>query len=405
MNSAGALLLIPNFRAASPANGVFVIGKKFLEGMNAYTCQWPGAVEVALLVDPDAKREPDACEVRVKDLPFAIHCFPSSTAELVQLLRRASAVNAALCSEFTHLSEGCQKLGVPLIYTAEQTLRTRKQIVCAETRNPLLRVRRIYWTTQTEGRYLRALRVARGVQCNGTPVYEAYRTINANPLLFFDTRVSQEMVVPESMLNARLSELLAGAALRLVFSGRLVAIKGVDHLPLVARELRRLRVPFTMDIYGLGDLATSLRSRIASLGLSEVVRLRGFLDFKTQWIPQVSRSADLFVCCHRQGDPSCTYLEAMSCGLPIVGYDNEAFHGIRALSQAGWEVPMDNPRQLAEVIARLSQDREQVATASRTARWFAAAHTFESEFKKRIDHMLVCSEAADESCSGLRTAQ
>lgn len=39
--------------------------------------------------------------------------------------------------------------------------------------------------------------------------------------------------------------------------------------------------------------------------------------------------------CHRQGDPSCTYLETYACGMPIVGYNNQAHQGILASNNAG----------------------------------------------------------------------
>jgi glycosyltransferase involved in cell wall biosynthesis len=178
-------------------------------------------------------------------------------------------------------------------------------------------------------------------------------------------------------------------------------MKGADHLVLVARELRRRGIAFTMDIYGDGDLASALRTSAVRWGLQDVVRLQGFLDFETGLVPRVSQSADLFVCCHRQGDPSCTYLETMSCGIPIVGYDNEAFHGILALSGAGWEVKMDDPRLIAETIATLSQHRERIAQASHAARRFGAAHPFEATFRRRIDHLLECSDSHADATTSL----
>jgi colanic acid/amylovoran biosynthesis glycosyltransferase len=36
----------------------------------------------------------------------------------------------------------------------------------------------------------------------------------------------------------------------------------------------------------------------------------------------ISRCLDVFVCCHIQIDPPCTYLESYGAGLPIVGYAN-----------------------------------------------------------------------------------
>jgi colanic acid/amylovoran biosynthesis glycosyltransferase len=57
----------------------------------------------------------------------------------------------------------------------------------------------------------------------------------------------------------------------------------------------------------------------------------------------------------------------MSCGVPIVGYANEAMAGIKAFSGCGWTTPMNAPRELAHAIARLSPERQELASMSRRA--------------------------------------
>jgi glycosyltransferase involved in cell wall biosynthesis len=154
-----------------------------------------------------------------------------------------------------------------------------------------------------------------------------------------------------------------------------------------------------MEIYGGGELEARLHRMISEMGLQRHVRLRGVADFATQLIPAMSSGADLFVCCHRQGDPSCTYLETMSCGTPIVGYDNEAFRGVAWHSGVGWTTPLDDPRALAGRIAQLDSDRAALATAARAAKAFAARHSFEETMRRRVEHLLACAgKPAQESC-------
>jgi colanic acid/amylovoran biosynthesis glycosyltransferase len=116
--------------------------------------------------------------------------------------------------------------------------------------------------------------------------------------------------------------------------------------------------------------------------------MKGVLDFKNELVPFTQKNTDLFVCCHRQGDPSCTYLETMSCGVPIVGYDNQAFLGVAAESKTGWPVPMNRPEQMAQKIVELDRNREEVARSARISLGFARAHTFEKTFKRRMAHLL-----------------
>ena len=43
--------------------------------------------------------------------------------------------------------------------------------------------------------------------------------------------------------------------------------------------------------------------------------------FESELVPWMRQEADIFLSCHRQDDPSCAYLEAMGCGLPVLGYE------------------------------------------------------------------------------------
>ena len=73
----------------------------------------------------------------------------------------------------------------------------------------------------------------------------------------------------------------------------------------------------------------------------------------------------------------------MSCGVPIIGYDNEAFVGVVNQSQAGWLVKMNRPDLLAEKIAELNQNRELIMAESYKSLEFAKQHTFEKTFQRR----------------------
>jgi glycosyltransferase involved in cell wall biosynthesis len=223
-------------------------------------------------------------------------------------------------------------------------------------------------------------------------VFEEYRQLSRNPLLYFDSRVRRDTIADSFTLKQRTDELRAGRPLRLAFSGRLIQMKGADHLVNVAASLKKRGLRFTMEICGGGDLESAIDSNIRRSGLEQDVRLRGVLEFESELMPFVTRHVDLFVCCHRQGDPSCTYLETMACGTPIVGYDNEAFMGVVEQSGVGWTAPMDDAERLATMIVDLQRDRAALANAAFRARDFAARHTFEDTMQRRVDHMIACGD-------------
>jgi glycosyltransferase involved in cell wall biosynthesis len=388
------LVIVSPVATSEASRGGFVLTQKFIDGVTEMQKHWGGAVRVLVPRAAKVGNDLDHREVRPGEVDFELAWFEAGAVPIEQL-GDATVVLATLIHEQTALAHACTTAAprIPIVFMTEYALRTRMQILSAETTNPLLRWRRQWWTKRLEKRYVEAVRLASGLQCNGTPTFDAYRAISPRPLLFFDSRIRQDMVVPLDVLEARTRQLMQGAALRLAFSGRLIRMKGAHHLPRVASELKQLGVSFTLDICGGGALEGELRQAIEARGLKDCVRMRGVLDFERELVPFVSSSVDLFVCCHPQGDPSCTYLETMACGTPIVGYANEAFAGIAEVSGVGWSTAMNEPAAMAHRIAALAQDRAALVDAATKSRSFALQHTFEQTMEQRAAHLHDCAES------------
>lgn len=382
------LSLLPNLRMTTLPNGRVMVTQKFVDGVLEYVRRWPGSVTVYAEVEAAPTDNLDNIAMKPNELPFGLRLVDYRDLLSAPGFAESAIALASAGHRQNHVARLCSALGLPCVYVTETSLRTRHQIIDAETSNPLLRLRRRLWASRQEKVQAAAIAAAAGVQCNGMPTYEAYRQINSNALLYFDTRMSQSLLATQPEVEARLEHCLAAKPLRLLFSGRLTAIKGVDHLIAIALRLRAMAVNFVLTICGQGDLLPSMRAVCAEHGLEPHVRFTGVLDFGSELIPLVKRETDIFVCCHRQGDPSCTYLETMSCGVPIVGYDNEAFAGLVTKSGVGWQVKMNHPEAMAEEIARLDRNRMEIALASRGALHFASQHTFDREFERRAQHLL-----------------
>ena len=381
------LTILPSLQAKTLSNKQILIAQKFLDGVLKYVSLWPGSITVLMEENTQKDNNLDNINVRRDELPFKLEIISFDTISTAELLNQTSVVLATVGYRQNHISKVCQSAGIPCIYISEYSLRTRKQIVAVTTRNPLLRLRRNLWEDAQESKQRKAVALANGLQCNGTPTYNAYRTINCNPLLFFDTRVTEDMLTTNDDIEMRVRRQSKDMPLRLLFSGRLIKMKGADHLLDIAQELKRLGIRFQMFICGDGELKEMMQHNIAVNGLGDCVKMMGVLEFKTELIPFVKANVDLFICCHRQGDPSCTYLETMSCGVPIVGYANEAFAGIVEHSKIGWLVEMDRPKLLAKKVAELSRDRERIKAMSFNSLRFAGLNTFEKTFEARISHI------------------
>jgi colanic acid/amylovoran biosynthesis glycosyltransferase len=378
---------IPTLKITVLPNGKLVLTKKFITGMQEHLRYWggPGCV----IAEPSSRFDNNLDHVEVSahdtraELGFDVHIVNFNPVDMRKHLMDDDVLLAGLAPPLAFLPS-LRRLGnLHIVYVSEYSLKTRLQIAAVEGRNQVRMFARSLKDLHRENVMRTAVKQSDGIQCNGRPTYDAYQGISPDPLLFFDSRLSSDMLATEHEVLSRGAE----GPIRLVFSGRLIAMKGVDHLVETSKHLATLGVDFELAIYGEGALVPEIKEAIAAHGLAGRVKLGGMLDFDTELVPLVKKRADLFVCCHRQGDPSCTYLETMSCGVPIVGYDNEAFRGVVRDSHSGWLSPMNRPAELAAKIAQLSRNRDEVVDHSLAALRFARRHCFEQTFQQRNDHL------------------
>lgn len=381
------LIVVPSVPLWTDGEDV-VLDRKFHDGMLMYVRSWPG--RVAVLARRAAGPQPAFGTVRADrtGLPFDVTVLePRETIAARHLAGAAVVLASADDNSQLHLGALCREVGARCVYAIEYIPETRAQINALETPNRLLRARRRLYLWRGERARRAAFAVCDGVQANGTPAFDEYGG-HAASLLYFDTRMGRDAIVRDAELDTRLATLSHGRPLRLAFSGRLIAMKGADRLVRAAAGLRRRGIAFDFTVYGAGELEPSMRVEVRRLGLEDVFHLRGAVDFDSQLVPEIKANVDLYVMLHRQSDPSCTYLETLSCGIPIVGYGNRAFAGILRRADVGAAVAMNDIDGVVDAIARLDVDRDRIARMSRNAAAFARGHSFEDTFRRRIDHLL-----------------
>ncbi len=385
MDSLPPLVLLTGV-LATEAPGTIRLPRKFVSGLELYARRYPGPVRVLLHPGED-RTNLDGYDVDLRTAPFEAEVVVYDGPKLRDRLLDAGVVLGGPHHLLGDLAGFLRDRAIPYVYCTEYSLRTRLQIVGAGTRNPLRAARRAVWEMGEEAKSLDQVRKATAIQCNGTPTFSLYRHLSRDALLYFDTRIDADMMPTREQVLARV-DAGRGRPIRLVFSGRFHTMKGVDHLPEVAAALVRLGIPFEMHLFGAGELDDALREQTSKLGLADHVVFHGAVDFAEELVPWVRANADLFVCCHRQGDPSCTYLETLSCGVPIAGYANEAWEGLlREAPGVGVAVRMDDPKALAEAVARYAGDPHALRAASVAALDFASQHLFAPTFERRVEQL------------------
>ncbi|ARC90827.1 glycosyltransferase [Rhodovulum sp. MB263] len=380
-------LLVISSAPAALLDGKPFLDRKFVEGMRFYADLWDGPVSCLLRVR--AESFPFGRVYEPGELPFGIRFLPSG--------RKPGAEDVAgqdvvLCSgdnhDYLHLAGLCRRSGQKLAFIIEYIPETRRQILFLDRSRSLPgKIRSLIWNVGQEIRRRRAFGLADGLQANGYPAFDAYAGVNANAIMYLDNRMGSDLLASRDEMAARRRRICGGAPLRLVHSGRLERMKGSQDLIPVAAGLVARGIDFELDIFGSGSLEAELRRDIAAQGLNGRVRLNGAVDFETELVPFARQHADLYLSCHRQSDPSCTYLESMGCGLAVVGYANRMWTALCRASEAGWAVPLGRVEALSDALAEAASDRPRLAACCDAARAFAGGHAFEQEFGRRIGHL------------------
>jgi glycogen synthase len=139
---------------------------------------------------------------------------------------------------------------------------------------------------------------------------------------------------------------------RLLYVGRFNRFKNVETIVEAVHLLSKMDIgEFELQLVGEGERRTTLERMVAELGITRLVNF-------TDWVPRdhivdFYRGADVFVTATTwEGMPN-TVLEAMACGLPIVGARASGLTELVQEEINGYLVPMKDPAALANELARL----------------------------------------------------
>jgi len=368
---------------ANPAgvrDGLLTVDRKFHIGMLRYADLIHSPIVTVNPPLQDGEMIMDAIEVPIATLPYRISTVQTDLRELIS--------GAALVYGGENNMRGgtiARELGVPYIMMLECDLQTQMTNNAIQVGSIVRKCARRARTALNYFRGIAEMRHAHSLHCNGYPMYEATKNYNASRLLYLDSRMSVDMLIGGNEMEVR-SANRYDRPLRLLYSGRYEPLKGTVDAVKVGMECLRRGLNIEMHFYGQG----SQKAKMQSIATDSRMHIHDAIPYPD--LVKLSRTFDLFVCCHIQSDPSCTYLESFGAGLPIVGYDNRMWRGLLKASGAGYASPMGKPTKVVDDIAKLITARELDELSARALE-FAKRHTFEIEFQKRVDALNAAGKA------------
>jgi len=165
--------------------------------------------------------------------------------------------------------------------------------------------------------------------------------------------------VPAAGRADRADQALTVRALRVSFVGRLVAVKA---LPLLLAAMARLRAEgraIELDVVGDGPMAAAWHAEAVALSLLDGVRWHGAQAAPA--VADVMRASDVFCLPSVRESGGAVLLEAMACGVPVIGMD---FGGPAEIvdAEVGWKVAMpDAETAVAGLAAALREAQDDAA--------------------------------------------
>jgi glycosyltransferase involved in cell wall biosynthesis len=161
----------------------------------------------------------------------------------------------------------------------------------------------------------------------------------------------------------------------ILFVGRVAETKGVENLVEVVCELSWEIQDLRLRVIGNGDsgFIDKLKAKAASINRAEIVEFAGFRQ--KEQLPEEFHNATLFAApSYYEGGPGFVYLEAMACGLPVIGCSGSGVEEIVKNGENGLLVPPNDNIALKDAIKKLIFNKEYAKMIGQAGRKYVVEH-------------------------------
>jgi glycosyltransferase involved in cell wall biosynthesis len=222
---------------------------------------------------------------------------------------------------------------------------------------------------------------------HGMDCFETYAPDCKNPHLVHDIHVGADNLITPSGLSDRLSH-LASRPLRFAYAGRLHQEKGIFDWIEALSVVAKAGIDFEARWFspGGGPELVSARNLVQTLGLTSRIEFPGTIDSHAHLLAEL-RTFDAFVFCHKISESPRCLIEALQCGLPIIGYETSYSKDLIRVHGGGLLTPINRVADLAQCVISLSKDLPMLRALSERAAQDGTLFTDEAVFRHRSELM------------------
>lgn len=258
------------------------------------------------------------------------------------------------------------------------------------------RIRKTIWHLFHQRTYLDSMRKSRLSLLQGAAVFDAYQKVAPNPHKVLNVQVTETDRIADDLFAAKLARVRSNAPLRILYTGRAIAMKGPDDWQKALHWALGKGLNATATWYGEGELLEPLRRSAVDRGISNCVDYPGNVDREEAF--NKMREADLFLFCHLTDESPRCLTEALAAAAPIVGYASLFSCDLVAEHGGGVFVNLHDWQALGQLLITLDQDRDRLSTLIEQARDSSMLYDRERAIEERIAlmrlHLRTCTQVS-----------
>jgi glycosyltransferase involved in cell wall biosynthesis len=221
---------------------------------------------------------------------------------------------------------------------------------------------------------------------HGLTVYQSYAPYSSLPKVVHDIHLDEDDILPDEALEARLNS--DTDCVSILYVGRVHQTKGprpwLDTVEKVIRAASPGQPRVQAKWYGDGPMLEELRELVNKRGLSAWISFPGKVTARNE-VLDIFRAADLFVFCHLAPESPRCLIEALMCGLPILGFESAYASALTSAYGGGATVPIGNAGALAEIVNKYVRDKDARNKLSRAALHSGKQFSEQSVFRHRSE--------------------